>query len=353
MSKTITMDDLLADQNFKQLETGDVVEGVVSSVKKHEVWIDLGARGVGVVMRREIGHGQQLEQGQTVTVSVIDPELDEGHALLSMKRAAKDRGWDELKNMFDAQEIVEITPYDANRGGLLVELEGIRGFLPVSQLAAGHYPRVSGADKDEILQKLNALVGKPIRARILDVSRKDNKLIFSEKEAVKDDMQARFAELKVGDVVEGVVTGVIDFGAFVNVQGIEGLIHISEISWERVENPRDYVKIGETVKAKIIAIDKDRLSLSLKQMLEDPWLKEVKAFTKGDVVEGKITRITPFGAFVQLSPSVEALVHVSEMSDDEGVDPQQIFKLNEKKQFKVLDIDTDARKIALSLKSVN
>jgi len=201
------------------------------------------------------------------------------------------------------------------------------------------------------LQKLNALVGKPIRVRVLDVSRKDNKLIFSEKEAVKDDMQARFAELKVGDAVEGVVTGVIDFGAFVNVQGIEGLIHISEISWERVEDPRDYVKVGEIIKAKIIAIDKDRLSLSLKQMTEDPWLKEVKAFSKGDIVEGKITRITPFGAFVQLSSSVEALVHVSEMSDEEAVDPQQIFKLNEKKQFKVLDIDTEARKIALSLKS--
>ena len=354
MSKsTVTMDDLLAGSDVKQLEAGDVVEGVVSSVKKHEVWIDLGARGVGVVMRREIAHGQQLEVGQTVTVSVIDPEMEEGHALLSMKRAAKDRGWDELKRMFDEQEIVEVSPYDANRGGLLVELEGIRGFLPVSQLAAGHYPRVSGADKDEILQKLNALVNQPIRVRVLDVSRKDNKLIFSEKEAVKDDMQARFAELKVGDVVEGVVTGVIDFGAFVNVSGIEGLIHISEISWERVEDPRNYVKVGETVKAKIIAIDKDRLSLSLKQMSEDPWLKEVKAFTKGDMVEGKITRITPFGAFVQLSPSVEALVHVSEMSDDEAVDPQQIFKLNEKKQFKVLDIDNDARKIALSLKSAS
>jgi small subunit ribosomal protein S1 len=352
MSKhSVTMDELLEGSDVKQLEAGDVIEGVVSSVKKHEVWIDLGAKGVGVVMRREISHGQQLEPGQTVTVSVIDPELDEGHALLSMKRAAKDRGWDELKRIFDEQEIVEVTPYDANRGGLLVELESIRGFLPVSQLAAGHYPRVSGADKDEILQKLNALVGKPIRVRVLDVSRKDNKLIFSEKEAVKDDMQARFAELKVGDVIEGVVTGVIDFGAFVNVQGIEGLIHISEISWERVEDPRDYVKVGENVKAKIIAIDKDRLSLSLKQMTEDPWLKEVKAFTKGDIVEGKITRITPFGAFVQLSASVEALVHVSEMSDDEAVDPQQIFKLNEKKQFKVLDIDTDARKIALSLKS--
>jgi small subunit ribosomal protein S1 len=353
MSKTtnITMDDLLAGQEIKHLEPGEVVEGTISSVKKHEVWVDLGARGVGVVVRREIGHGQQIELGQKVTVSVIDPELEEGHALLSMKRAAKDRGWDELRRLFDDREIVEVTPYDANRGGLLVELEGIRGFLPVSQLAAGHYPRVSGADKDEILQKLNALVGKPIRVRILDVSRKDNKLIFSEKEAVKDDMQARFAELKVGDVVEGVVTGVIDFGAFVNVQGIEGLIHISEISWERVEDPRKYVKVGETVKAKIIAIDKDRLSLSLKQMSEDPWLQEVKAFSKGDIVEGKITRITPFGAFVQLSSSVEALVHVSEMSDEETVDPQQIFKLNEKKQFKVLDIDTDARKIALSLKS--
>ncbi len=353
MSKntTVTMDELLASSDIEKLETGDVLEGVVSSVKKHEVWVDLGARGVGVVLRREIGHGQQFEPGQTVTVSVIDPELDEGYALLSTKRAAKDRGWDELKRMFDAQEIIEVTPYDANRGGLLVELESIRGFLPVSQLAAGHYPRVSGADKDEILQKLNALVGKPIRVRILDVSRKDNKLIFSEKEAVKDDVQALFEKLKVGDVVEGVVTGVIDYGAFVNVQGIEGLIHISEISWERVEDPRDYVKVGETIRAKIIAIDKDRLSLSLKQMTEDPWLKEVKAFKKGDIVEGKITRITPFGAFVQLSPSVEALVHVSEMSDDETVDPQQIFKLNEKKQFKVLDIDTEARKIALSLKS--
>jgi small subunit ribosomal protein S1 len=344
------MDELLAGSDIQQLKAGDVVEGVVTSVRKNEVWIDLGARGVGVVMRREIGHGQTLEEGQEVVTSVVDPEMDEGHALLSMRRAAKDRGWDELQKAFDDQQIIEISPYDANRGGLLVELEGIRGFLPVSQLAAGHYPRVSGADKDEILQKLNALTSKTLRVRILDISRKDNKLIFSEKEAVKDDMAQRFNKLAVGDVVEGVVTGVIDFGAFVNVDGIEGLIHISEISWERVEDPRNYVKNGQNIEAKIIAIDKDRLSLSLKQMQEDPWLHEVKAFKKGDTVEGKVTRITPFGAFVQLSPSVEALVHVSEMSDDEGADPEKIFQLNEKKNFKVLDIDTEGRKIALSLK---
>jgi small subunit ribosomal protein S1 len=347
---TLTMDELLAGSDITSLTASDVVEGVITSVRKNEIWIDLGAKGVGVVLRREIGHGQALEVGQGVTVSVIDPEMEEGYALLSMKRAVKDRGWDEVQRIFDDQEVVEITPYDANRGGLLVELEGIRGFLPVSQLAAGHYPRVSGADKDEILQKLNSLTNAPLRVRVLDVSRKDNKLIFSEKEAVKGDMQARFAELKVGDVVEGIVTGVIDFGAFVNVDGIEGLIHISEISWERVDNPRNYVKVGETIKAKIIAIDKDRLSLSLKQMSEDPWLSEVKSFKKGDVVEGKVTRITPFGAFVQLSPSVEALVHVSEMSNDETVDPEKLFQLNETKQFKVLDVDTENRKIALSLK---
>ena len=162
-------------------------------------------------------------------------------------------------------------------------------------------------------------------------------------------MQARFEKLKIGDTVKGVVTGVVDFGAFVNIDGIEGLIHISEISWERVENPADYVKIGETVEAKIIAIDKDRLSLSIKQTQPDPWAKEADGFNKGDVVEGTVTRITPFGAFIQLSPAVEALVHVSELGEGQGADPEKLFKLNEKKKFKILDIDRENRKISLSL----
>ena len=351
MSKVVTMDDLLKDQDTEHLKLGDVKEGMVNSVQKREIWIDLGPQGVGVVTGKEIGSNRNLKVGETVTVSVLDPELDEGHALLSLRRVAKDRGWDEVQRVFEAEEIIEVSPYDANRGGLLVEYEGIRGFLPVSQLAAGNYPRVSGADKDEILQKLNSLVSKIIKVRILDVSRKDNKLIFSEKEAVKDDMHAKFSKLAVGDLVDGVITGVIDYGAFVNVDGIEGLVHISEISWERVEDPKDYVKTGDKIKAKIIAIDKDRLSLSLKQMQDDPWLMEVNKFSVGSSVEGKITRITPFGAFVQLSPSVEALVHVSEMSNDDSVDPEKLFRLNEKKEFKVIDIDTEARKIALSLKT--
>ena len=350
MTQTITMDDLLKDEKVQQLTQGETVEGVILSVQKHEVLVDLGPLGVGVVPRREIGFGKELELGEAVTASVVDQELDNGYSLLSLRKAAKDRGWDEVQTIIDAGGTIEVTPYDANRGGLLIELEGVRGFLPVSQLSAEHYPRVGSADKDEILQRLNGLVGKPLQVRILDADRKANKLIFSEKEAVKEGLAERFEKLKVGDTVSGVVTGVVDFGAFVNVGGIEGLVHISEISWERVSSPSDYVKVGDTIEAKIIAIDKERLSLSMKQLQEDPWLHEVEAFKKGDSVEGTVTRITPFGAFVQISAAVEALVHVSELGDTEGGDPEKVFTLNERKTFKILEIDKDNRKISLSLK---
>lgn len=346
----ITMDELLEQEQITQLAPSEVVEGKVLSVRKHELWVDLGAHGVGLVPRREIGGMRTLKEGDAVTASVVDPEIEDGYALLSLRKAAKDRGWDEIKRIFDAGEVIEVTAYDANRGGLLIESEGIRGFMPVSQLSAEHYPRVAGADKDEILQRLNALINKPLKVRILDADRKANKLIFSEKEAIKEGLAERFEKLKVGDTVKGVITGVVDFGAFVNVDGIEGLIHISEISWERVNNPGDYVKVGDTIEAKIIAIDKDRLSLSLKQLQEDPWAKEVEKFGKGDEVEGTVTRITPFGAFIQLSPAVEALVHITELGEGEGADPEKIFKLNEKKTFKILEIDKENRKISLSLK---
>lgn len=347
---TITMDELLEQEQMPQLAPGEVVEGKVLSVKKHELWVDLGPLGVGLVPRREIGGMRTLKEGDDVTASIVDPEIEEGYALLSLRKAAKDRGWDEIKRAFDAGETIEVTAYDANRGGLLIELEGIRGFMPVSQLSAEHYPRVAGADKDEILQRLNVLINKPIKVRVLDADRKANKLIFSEKEAIKEGLAERFEKLKVGDTVKGVVTGVVDFGAFVNVDGIEGLIHISEISWERVSDPSDYVKVGQTVEAKIISIEKDRLSLSLKQLQEDPWAKEVEKFKVGDDVEGTVTRITPFGAFIQLSPAVEALVHVTELGDGDGIDPEKIFKLNEKKTFKILEILKENRKISLSLK---
>lgn len=346
---TVTMDDLLAGNSVKQVANGEVITGKVISVRKHEVLIDLGAQGVGYVPRREVGYSRQLNIGDEVTASVVETELDNGYSLLSLRKAAKDRGWEEVQERMDAGEIIEVQPYDANRGGMLIEYEGVRGFLPVSQLSAEHYPRVGSADKDEILQRLNNLVGQTLKVRIIDADRKTNKLIFSEKEAVKDGLAARFEKLAVGDTVKGVVTGVVDFGAFVNVDGIEGLVHISEISWERVNNPGDYVKVGDTIEAKIISIDKDRLSLSIKQLTKDPWLDEVEKFNKGDKVEGTVTRITPFGAFVQISPAVEALVHISELGGGSDVDPEKVFTLNERKDFIVLEIDKDNRKISLSL----
>ena len=192
---TVTMDDLLAGDSVKQLTAGEVVTGQVLSVRKHEVLIDLGPRGVGFVPRREVGFSRQLNEGDEVTASVVDTELDNGYSLLSLRKAAKDRGWEEVQAKMDAAEIIEVTPYDANRGGMLVEYEGVRGFLPVSQLSAEHYPRVGSADKDEILARLNALVGQVLKVRILDCDRKANKLIFSEKEAIKDGLAERFEKL--------------------------------------------------------------------------------------------------------------------------------------------------------------
>ena len=351
----ITMDELLAgaDTSAKQLVAGEVVTGKVLSLKKHEVLIDLGAQGVGFVPRREVGFSRNISEGDEVSASVVDTELENGMSLLSLRKAVKDRGWEEVSARLESGEVIDIQPYDANRGGLLVEYEGVRGFLPVSQLSAEHYTRVGSSDKDEILQRLNNLIGKTMKVRILDADRKSNKLIFSEKEAVKDGLAERFEKLAVGDQVEGVVTGVVDFGVFVNVEGIEGLVHISEISWERVNNPSDYVKTGQTIKAKIIAIDKDRLSLSMKQLTQDPWLTEVQNFSKGDKVEGTVTRITPFGAFVQVSPAIEALVHISELGDSNNVDPEKVFTLNERKEFVILDIDKENRKISLSLGESN
>ena len=213
------------------------------------------------------------------------------------------------------------------------------------------YPRVSGADKDEILHRLNSLVGRTLMVRILDLDRREAKLIVSEKEAQREFTQGKIAEFKVGDKVSGIVTGVVDFGVFVNVDGIEGLVHISEIAWDRVDNPSKYVKVGQEIEAIIIAIDQDKLSLSMKQLSEDPWQKEISSYKVNDEVDGKITRITPFGAFVQVTPVIEALVHISELSDEHVADPKSLVKVGETKKFRVIAIDPDQHKLSLSMKT--
>ncbi len=345
MAKALTMADLLAGGEANSVEAGSTVNGKILSVKKNEILVDLGAHGLGMVPRREIGFGKKYNPGDDVVASVIDDELPSGMVLLSLRKAAKERGWDEVQRVVEEGKSITVTPFDANRGGLLIEFEGVRGFMPVSQLSTEHYPRTS--DKDEIIRRLKALIGKDMLVQILDADQKGNKLIFSEKEAVKDGLTERLTNMKVGDIVSGKVTGIVDFGAFVNVDGIEGLVHISEVSWEHIAEVKDRLHIGDEVKAKIIGIDKDRLSLSIKQTTPDPWLDEDAKFKVGDKVEGTVTRVTPFGAFVQISPAVEALVHVSELGED--VNPEKLFTVNEKREFNVLEIDTENRKIRLGL----
>ena len=348
---SISMDDLLADQSIKALNVEDLVEGTVLAKDRRELWLDLGAYGTGVVSGREVEQSSKdLKIGDAVSASVIDLENDDGYIGLSLKKVAKEKGWDELETRFKNKEVFGIVPFDANKGGMLIEVDGVRGFLPVSQLSGENYPRVTGADKDEILHRLNTLVGRTIMIRILDLDRRQSKLIVSEKEAQREFTEGKIAAFKVGDTIKGIVTGVVDFGVFVNVDGIEGLVHISEIAWDRVDNPSKYVKVGQEVEAVIIAIDQDKLSLSIKQLTEDPWQKEISVYKLGDKIDGKVTRITPFGAFVQISPVIEALVHISELSGDHVTDPNKLVKVGETKQFRVIGIDTEQHKLSLSLK---
>ncbi|MCA9349690.1 S1 RNA-binding domain-containing protein [Candidatus Saccharibacteria bacterium] len=350
-TKATSMDDLLSATPLTILQEGDLIQGEVIKSLKHQIWLDLGVHGTGVITSNELEYTTvRPEIGEVISASVIEPETKYGYAVLSLKKVAKEKGWDRLTEKFENKEVFGVTPIDANKGGLIVEMEGVKGFLPVSQLSAENYPRVSGADKDEILSRLNKLIGRVLMVRIIDLDRKNNKLIISEKEAQKELTQSKLSKLKVGEVIRGIVTGIVDFGIFVNVDGIEGLVHISEISWKRIDSPNEHVRIGEEVDVKIISIDQDKLSLSIKQLTPDPWVEEASKLKVGEKVDGKIVRITPFGAFVQISEIIEALVHVSELSEEPIKDPRKILKLNEIKQFKILSIDPEQHKLSLSLK---
>jgi small subunit ribosomal protein S1 len=348
-----TMADLLAsyEDAFRGLEKGDSKEGTVVSTTKQGVWVDLGGYGTGLVVGVDASDRKNMEAGTVVTATVVDPEFEGGYAILSMKRASKEKAWGTLADLAKSKTVLTVKPIDANKGGLLIEHEGVRGFLPVSQLSTDNYPRVN--DKDEIQIRLNELVGKNMNVIVLDADDRDNKLIFSEKAAHKNEINKVLDKYAIGDKVKGNVTGVVDFGVFVNVDGVEGLVHISEISWDRIEDPSKIYKIGDKVDAEIIGIENDRFSLSIKRLTDDPWVLAVKSFGNGDIVEGEVTRITPFGAFVRIHDDIEALVHISELSEDHITNPEEIVEPAKKYKFSILNIDKENHKIALSLKAVS
>lgn len=336
---------------------GDVVEGVVISGANNEVHIDIGGIATGVVRGPELidesGMYTNLQSGDKISATVLDLENELGELELSFREAGHKKAWEELARMYRDQEIVQANILDANKGGLLARVGNVTGFLPVSQLTVEHYPRVEGANKAKILERLKTYIGQNFSVRIIDVDEHEGKLIVSEKAAREHEQSARLSEYKVGDAVEGVVTGVVNFGAFVEFgDGLEGLVHISELAWQRIDNPKDIINVGDTVKAQIISIDGGRISLSIRRLQIDPWKEVAKKYNVGDVVEGMVLKLNPYGAFVELDQEIHGLAHISELSWKKIQSPEEILKVGEKFKFKIVSIEPDHHRLGLSVKQL-
>lgn len=357
------MEALLEENPIKIPQIGDVLEGTVIDITSNSVLFDLGALGTGIVLGKEIKDGLALGKvkiGDKISATLIDLENEDGYIELSIREASYERAWIDLETKRDAMMAVTTKVLDANKGGLMVEVNGITGFIPVSQLSSEHYPRVEDGDKNKILELLKKLVGKEILVRILDVDRETEKLIVSERAASSEKEKEVIAQLQVGDVIEGEISGVVDFGAFVKFlppakassdrenDKIEGLVHISELAWQLIDDPRTIVKTGDKVKAKIIGIDDTRISLSMKALAKDPWSEIAEKYKIGDSVQGKIDRINPFGAFVYLDKDIHGLAHVSEFQEVyPGKKMDEILKAGETYSWKILSIEPKDHRMGL------
>lgn len=330
---------------------GEIVEGVAIEKKGARLFIDLGNRGTGIVYGREYYEAQDLikniEVGTSVTAKVVELDNEEGYIELSLKEAGREKNWRDIKEKLQAGEVMTIPVKEANRGGLILELHGIRGFLPVSQLAMKHYPRVENGDKEKILLELQKFVGENLRVKILDANQYEDKLIFSERDEDADQIRERLSKYSIGDEVEGEITGVVNFGAFMKFdEGLEGLIHISEIDWQLIEDPRAILKPGDARKAKIIDIQGDKISLSLKALTPDPWIAAGEKLKKGEIIKGKVTKYNPFGAFVAAAEAIQGLAHISEFGNEAAM--RERLELGKSYDFRVVSIDAKEHRLSLS-----
>jgi len=359
------MEKLLGSEMYFP-KINDVVEGRVIEVTSSAIYLDIEPFGTGIVLGREIKDGMgssKLKEGDVISATIIDLENEEGYIELSVREASYEKAWEDIESKRDTQEKIATKVLSANKGGLLVEVNGISGFLPVSQLSSKNYPRVDDGDKNKILVLLKKLVGQDLEVRILDADRESEKLIVSEKAAQSEKDRETISSLKVGDDVEGEVSGVVDFGAFVKFlcpgvgkdevmeeDKLEGLVHISELAWQLIENPRDIVKVGDKVRARIIGIDNDKISLSIRALQKDPWSVVEEKYAVGSVVKGTVNRINPFGAFVYLDKDIHGLAHVSEMSEMfPGKNIADIIKVGQEYDWKILSIEPKEHRMGLSL----
>src|SRR3989338_3104470 len=349
------MKDLLEKNNLLRTgKIGDIAGGTIVGAGQSTIYIDLGPIGTGIIFGREFYQAKtelkKMQIGDKVFSKIVDLENEDGYIELSLSEAGKEIGWDKLRKIKENDEIIKVKILGANKGGLIAEVESIQGFLPVSQLAPEHYPRVEGADKTKILQKLQQLIGSDLEVKIFDVNPQEEKLIFSEKATDTEKLKEILKNYKMDDVVEGEITGVVDFGAFMKFGDLEGLIHISELDWQLIENPSEIVKVGEKVKAKIIEITDDgRVSLSLKALKKDPWQGIEEKYKKSDVVDGKVTKFNPFGAFVEVEQKIQGLCHISEFGTKSKMEEQ--LKIGGTYNFKILQIEPAEHRMTLKLET--
>ena len=332
-------------------------------VSSSEIYVDLAPFGTGIVLGKEIKDGMgggKVKIGDEISAAVMETENEDGFIELSIREASYERAWEDIEEKRIKKEKVATKIISANKGGLLVEVNGISGFLPVSQLSSTNYPRVEDGDRNKILNLLKKLVGKELEVRILDADREAEKLIVSEKAAQSEKDKKIISNLHVGDVISGEISGVVDFGAFVKFspagaedsseEKLEGLAHISELAWQLIEDPRTIVKAGDKVEAKIIGIDNDKISLSLRALQKDPWSAISEKYNVGDIVKGTVNKINHFGAFVYLDKDIHGLAHISEMSEAyPGKTLEELIKLGESYSWKILSIEPKTHRMGLVL----
>ncbi len=363
------IDTFLDDKahQIKKLSRGDIIEGTVVDVRDGMVIVDVGYKSEGIVAGRELKSEsldwRDLKDGDSILVYVVKPEDEEGQLILSIRRTQQASAWITLEKAKKDNDIVETTVVEANNGGLIVEIgKDVRGFIPTSQLDASRVYlngiRQVGKDISSKVQKrLNSLVGDKIQTRIIELDREKNRIILSEKMVTQSrDLEQREKTLnrvKEGDILEGTVSGITPFGVFVNAEGLEGLVHLSELSWDKVEDIGSLYSVGSKVKVMVIGVTDGgkRVAYSVKRLLQDPWAEAIAKYKIGDIVKGKIQKVVPYGAFVRIGDGLNGLIHISELSDKLVKDPEDMVKVGDDVDVKILSISSTERHLGLSLKA--
>jgi small subunit ribosomal protein S1 len=348
----------LLEKNAAKLpKVGDTVTGVVIAASNSEVRLDIDGVMTGVIRGRELYPEAEeystLKPGDTTEATVIEEENENGELELSFRFAGQEKAWRTLREAHEKKTILGVKVLMANKGGLLATYRQINGFLPVSQLSPENYPRVEGGDKSKILDKLRKFVGTEMPVKVITLDEKEDKIIFSEKEAWVERQRDIISKYKVGTMVEGEVTAVTDFGVFIKFgENLEGLVHISELAWQRIDNPSALYKIGDTLKAEIIQMDGSKVFLSAKRLQHDPWQEVEKKFAIGQTVRGKILKVNPFGLFVGLDVDIHGLAHINSLSIEEGKKISEMFKEGEEFDFVIISLDAKEHRLGLSIKGM-